>query len=156
MRMTNSLRIGDAERDAAISLLARHFADGRLTQTEHEERMALALKARYGSELDALFADLPRLDDAAVVPQQPRGAGVANALQVMVSAAMVFVGIFLLLHAVPLGLFVLIVLFTTRLSFGSRRSRGRVVRAGWTPNQGGWPHGRGGWPPGPGSYGRRW
>src|SRR5450631_4292745 len=57
--MSTALRIGDAEREAAISSLASHFAEGRLTQVEHEERTELALNARTGRDLDVLFADLP-------------------------------------------------------------------------------------------------
>ncbi|WBQ06692.1 DUF1707 SHOCT-like domain-containing protein [Kribbella sp. CA-293567] len=56
-----SLRIGDAERDLAVSGLSEHFVAGRLTQEEFEERSGHATKARYADEVDALFADLPEL-----------------------------------------------------------------------------------------------
>src|SRR5579875_3845698 len=64
--MANSgyLRIGDAERDQAIELLGRHFADGRLTQEEYEERLSAALRARTRADLTALFSDLPQLPPA--------------------------------------------------------------------------------------------
>lgn len=54
-----SLRIGDAERDLAVSSLGEHFVAGRLTQEEFEERSDQATKARYADEVDLLFADLP-------------------------------------------------------------------------------------------------
>lgn len=69
-RPASGLRIGDAERDSAIQLLTRHFADGRLTQLEHGERTSLALRAKTAGELDALFADLPRLDSAQPAPRR--------------------------------------------------------------------------------------
>jgi len=54
------LRVSDADRDRAISELSEHFQAGRITPDELEERSGLALRARTGKDLDALFADLPR------------------------------------------------------------------------------------------------
>jgi len=54
-----SLRIGDAERDEAVSSLSEHFVAGRLTQEEFEERSDQATRARYADEVELLFADLP-------------------------------------------------------------------------------------------------
>lgn len=54
-------RIGDAERDAAIQALGEHFAAGRITQQEFDERADTAMRARTDAELRPLFADLPRL-----------------------------------------------------------------------------------------------
>jgi hypothetical protein len=56
-----SLRIGDAERDQAVSQLSDHFVAGRLTQDEFEERSGYATRARYVDEVERLFADLPEL-----------------------------------------------------------------------------------------------
>jgi hypothetical protein len=53
------LRVGQAERDAVVAALARHFADGRLTVEEYEERVEGALAARTGHDLEPLLADLP-------------------------------------------------------------------------------------------------
>lgn len=53
------MRIGDAERDSAITALGEHYAAGRLTKAEYDERSEVALRARTGSELRALFLDLP-------------------------------------------------------------------------------------------------
>jgi hypothetical protein len=58
-------RIGDAEREAAVHALGEHFAAGRLTKDEYDERSGQAWTARTRSQLDPLFADLPR-------PQAPR------------------------------------------------------------------------------------
>lgn len=53
-------RLSDAERSEAISALADAFAEGRLDAEEFEERMGAASQARLATELDPLFADLPR------------------------------------------------------------------------------------------------
>lgn len=59
MTTATSLRIGDAERDAAISALAEHYAAGRLSQEEYDERTDQALSARTDAGLRPLFVDLP-------------------------------------------------------------------------------------------------
>ena len=58
-RRQGPVRIGDAERDQAVSLLSDHFVAGRLTQTEFEERSEQATRARYVDDLAPLFDDLP-------------------------------------------------------------------------------------------------
>ena len=54
------LRIGDTERDSAISELGDHFAAGRLSTEEFEQRVDQAIKARFNDDLEPLFVDLPR------------------------------------------------------------------------------------------------
>lgn len=56
------IRASDAERDQLVELLQRHFADGRLTQAELEERVGAALAARTRDELHTLTTDLPGAD----------------------------------------------------------------------------------------------
>ena len=53
------IRIGDAERTAAAQELGEHFAQGRLTPDEHQERLDRVMGARTAAELTPLFADLP-------------------------------------------------------------------------------------------------
>ena len=53
-------RIGDADREAAVSALGEHYAAGRLTREEFDERSEQAWAARTASQLWPLFADLPR------------------------------------------------------------------------------------------------
>lgn len=53
------LRIGDAEREAAVHALGEHFAAGRLDRDEFDERSAVAYAARTDAELRPLFGDLP-------------------------------------------------------------------------------------------------
>src|SRR5208282_1732077 len=61
-------RASDGERDQVAAMLQRHFADGRLTQAELEERVGAALAARTRDQLRALTADL---SDADVRPARP-------------------------------------------------------------------------------------
>ncbi|WUJ72470.1 DUF1707 domain-containing protein [Kribbella soli] len=67
------VRIGDAERDQAVSLLSDHFVAGRLTQAEFEERSEQATKSRYGDELEPLFDDLPTSTELQVAQRSPAG-----------------------------------------------------------------------------------
>lgn len=60
VRTTEPVRIGDAERDQAVSTLGDHFAAGRLTRDEFDTRVDQAMAARFDGDLKPLFADLPR------------------------------------------------------------------------------------------------
>ncbi len=62
------LRIGDAERDEAMAALREHFAQGRITSEELDERLESALRARTARDLRAITADLPDLHAADVRP----------------------------------------------------------------------------------------
>jgi hypothetical protein len=53
------IRISDAERDAAVTALGEHYAAGRLTKDEYDERASQAYAARTASALRPLFVDLP-------------------------------------------------------------------------------------------------
>jgi hypothetical protein len=44
-RPTSEMRIGDAEREAAVTALGEHFAAGRLTKEEYDERSGRAWTA---------------------------------------------------------------------------------------------------------------
>jgi hypothetical protein len=56
----DSLRVSDAERDAAVRTLGEHAAVGRLTLDELEDRAGQALNAKTRGELAALTSDLPQ------------------------------------------------------------------------------------------------
>jgi Domain of unknown function (DUF1707) len=64
-RYDYNLRIGDAERDAAMTQLREHFVAGRLTFDELTERIDSALTAKTQRQIDGLMADLPRPPKAA-------------------------------------------------------------------------------------------
>jgi hypothetical protein len=53
------MRVSDAEREAAAAELREHFASGRLTQDELEERLTAVFAAKTRGDLSGLFTDLP-------------------------------------------------------------------------------------------------
>lgn len=55
------LRIGDTEREQAARQLGEHYAAGRLTKEEYDERSDAAFAARTAADLRPLFTDLPAL-----------------------------------------------------------------------------------------------
>lgn len=56
---SEDLRVGDAEREAAIQALGEHFSAGRLTVDEYGERSARVTTAKTAGEVHEQFADLP-------------------------------------------------------------------------------------------------
>ena len=68
--MSDQLRIGDAERDNAAQALGEHYATGRISKEEYEERSEQVWAARFQADLEPLFADLP--SPWARVPEQVR------------------------------------------------------------------------------------
>jgi hypothetical protein len=57
--MSTELRVGDAERDAVAAALHEHFAQGRLTREELDERLTATLSAKTVGDLRAVTRDLP-------------------------------------------------------------------------------------------------
>ncbi|MFG1709913.1 DUF1707 domain-containing protein [Nonomuraea sp. M3C6] len=55
----NDLRIGDAEREQTMAALREHFAQGRLTHEELDERLDRALASKTARDLAQITADLP-------------------------------------------------------------------------------------------------
>jgi hypothetical protein len=66
------VRVGDAERQDAASQLQDHFAAGRLTWDELDERLGVAWAARTAGELSALFTDLPVQRQTTSPAEQPK------------------------------------------------------------------------------------
>jgi hypothetical protein len=54
-----SLRISDADREAAMELLGEQYAVGRLSKDEFDERSDAVWSARTRGDLAPVFADLP-------------------------------------------------------------------------------------------------
>jgi hypothetical protein len=69
------IRASDAERDHVAAQLREHYAAGRLSLDECQERVSATLAARTFGELGALSADLPDLVPAAAGPRRPGAAG---------------------------------------------------------------------------------
>jgi hypothetical protein len=65
------VRIGDAERDRAVSSLGDHFAAGRLTREEFDARVDQAMAARFDRDLQPLFVDLPQAEPVLNRPAGP-------------------------------------------------------------------------------------
>lgn len=122
--MSAALRIGDAEREAAISSLASHFAEGRLTQLEHEERTELALNARTGRDVDVLFADLPRRgNETGAIRRPSRGPRLEWLAAPLFGALVIAAVIFVILNLLPIFALVAVAIIASRLLFGMRYRR---------------------------------
>ncbi len=75
-------RVGDRERSEVCDELASHFAAGRLTGEELDDRLSRAMRAQTMLDLGSLVADLPRQN----VPNQPRPAPAAGPAPIGLSA----------------------------------------------------------------------
>ncbi|NED95760.1 DUF1707 domain-containing protein [Phytoactinopolyspora alkaliphila] len=99
------LRIGDAERDSAAAALSEHYANGRLTKPEYDDRLEAVWAAKFNADLDVVFTDLPatasppNLERRAAVPRAGRpgwrigGARLIWLVPVAVLAAVVALGV---------------------------------------------------------------
>ncbi len=56
-----NVRVGDADRDAIAAQLREHYADGRLTLDELNERLDHTFAAKTTADLDAVLRDLPHV-----------------------------------------------------------------------------------------------
>jgi uncharacterized protein DUF1707 len=63
------IRISDADRERAAARLREHFAQGRLSSEELDERIAAALSAKTVGDVRRIMADLP---DPVPAPSQAR------------------------------------------------------------------------------------
>jgi hypothetical protein len=70
--MDDRIRASDADRDRVTARLREHFAEGRLTQAELDERITAALNAKTLGDLRRVTADLP---EPGVAPWAASGAG---------------------------------------------------------------------------------
>lgn len=57
--MYDNIRISDADREQVTGRLREHFAEGRLTSEELDERVSATLNAKTFGELRGILADLP-------------------------------------------------------------------------------------------------
>src|SRR3954452_3690450 len=80
--LPTDMRIADADREAAVEFIKRHYAAGRLSDAEFSARVDAAYAARYESQLDALTWDLPDLPPERALARRPLGARVAPAAAV--------------------------------------------------------------------------
>src|SRR5215472_6585316 len=57
--MDDSIRVSDADRDRVTAQLRDHFAAGRITPGELDERLSAALNAKTFGDLRRIMSDLP-------------------------------------------------------------------------------------------------
>jgi hypothetical protein len=69
MAMNDRMRVSDADRERVTARLRDHFAEGRLTRDELDERVSAALNAKTVGDLRRLMTDLP--GDSPVAPPVP-------------------------------------------------------------------------------------
>jgi hypothetical protein len=67
-----SMRASDDERNAVADKLSRHYAEGRLDETEFKSRLDTAMSAKTRGDLHGLFHDLPTLPSAPPPPPTRR------------------------------------------------------------------------------------
>ncbi len=149
------IRVGDTEREAIVNELREHFATGRLTQEEFNERVDQAFAAKTRADLKAVMQDLPSVRTPVPAPSAdsgrdrsgPRAGHRFGAFAAVMTAFWSVVLVFGLLDfgfgfggSRPIGvvLFLAALAMLRRLVFGRRR--------GWAGSRGG----RGG------RCGRRW
>ena len=73
-----NVRVGDADREAVAAQLREHYADGRLTLEELNERLDQAFAAKTRADLNTVLRDLPYMSrpftsTPAGGPATPRG-----------------------------------------------------------------------------------
>ena len=66
--MDDRIRVSDADRDRVTARLREHFAEGRLSSEELDERITTTLSAKTFGDLKTVLADLP---EPGTVTQQP-------------------------------------------------------------------------------------
>jgi hypothetical protein len=77
MASQSNMRVGDAEREATAGELREHFASGRLTQAEFDERLNQTFAAKTRADLNAVLRDLPSARPLAATapPRSDYGSG---------------------------------------------------------------------------------
>jgi hypothetical protein len=133
----SNMRVGDAEREAAATQLRDHYADGRLTLDELNERLDKTFAAKTQSDLTALMRDLPMTARPVVPAPKPSGGSgrpragynvLAPAMALFWMVAAIAGGLFLFGHGdrpIAIVLFLAALAFFRRMIFGRRRGRSR-------------------------------
>jgi anti-sigma factor RsiW len=103
------MRAGDADRQKVVEKLGRHFAEGRLTVSEFDDRVVSAHAAVYLDELPRLMVDLPAEPRPVPRPSGPPAWTSRAGVAVMVAMIMIWsvVGV---VHGIP-PVFPLLLLF---------------------------------------------
>ncbi len=159
--MDDRIRASEADRERVTARLREHFAEGRLTADELDERITAALSAKTLGDLRAIMTDLP---EPAAVPQagppgppqraayrgpaRRRGPRLLPLALVALAVALVLPGAGWLLFAFVKVMLVLWLVACLAGIFAAARLR-RHLRRGQRDFSGPWPSGRWhqhGWP----------
>jgi hypothetical protein len=135
-----NIRVGDAERETIAGQLREHYADGRLTLDELNERLDQTFAATTRADLNAVMRDLP-VTPRPVMPAGPSYSRSSGSSRPFAMLAPVFAmfwlclilgGVFLFgLGEKPIAIVLLLAaLAFLRKLFGRRRGRGRGGRCG--------------------------
>jgi len=81
------VRVSNAERSEVADALSKHYADGRLDDTEFKERLDRAMGAKTRSDLSGLLTDLPSTAVEAAAPRPRRRVAVFAIVTVAVVLA---------------------------------------------------------------------
>lgn len=144
MATGSEIRVGDAEREAVASQLRDHYADGRLTLDELNQRLDQAFAAKTRADLSVVTRDLPVTPQPVTggralqaVPRQRSRSGAGQSfgalapLLAMFWLCLVLGGVFIfgIGGGLPIGvvLFLAALAFLRRVIF-RRRGRGRCGR----------------------------
>lgn len=140
--MDDRIRISDADREHAAARLREHFAEGRLSQEELDERLSAALSAKTEGDLRRVMTDLP---GPAPVPAAGRGLAFRRGPRLWPLAAFALIAVLVLPGAgwlffaffqLVLALFLVASLAGV---FAVARFR-RTMRRYWQSGQGGYWH----------------
>lgn len=140
MSVDRTVRIGDAERDTAAAALSEHYASGRLTKAEYDERLEAIWASRFEADLQPVFVDLPSLHSMSRAPQPPAarttpGRDVFHYARLLWLAPLLMIGVgavaFTVLLGAPWLLFIALAFFACG-GFG-RTCNGRARRHGPSP-----------------------
>jgi Flp pilus assembly protein TadB len=74
-----NVRVSDTEREAVAAQLREHYAQGRLTTDELNERLDRAFASKTRSELAGVTSDLPYLPPAGTLPSDAMRGGYRQA-----------------------------------------------------------------------------
>jgi hypothetical protein len=114
------IRVGDEDRERVVELLRGHAVAGRLDAVELEERLERAYAARYGSDLQAVLAELP----PEPAPRAPRSRPHATTLPLLPIAIAALVAV----AALTSAWWLLWLIWPIVIALGPRR---RYRRAGF-------------------------
>jgi hypothetical protein len=72
---SQQMRVSDAERTQVADDLAKHYAEGRLDETEFNDRLQKAMSSKTRADLGGLLSDLPVTVSAPASPARGRRSG---------------------------------------------------------------------------------